>query len=317
MKVDILLISYNQEPFIAQAVESIMMQRVNEDVELRVIVADDCSIDNTLEIIHQYDQKQYEKLQSIGINDEQAIAMRMLLPFVYLDTKQNLGISKNYCRAFSACDADYIAVLEGDDYWSSPYHIEQHIRFLDNHRECSMSMNTITFMKHERNEFVAPCWYWDGDVRFVDTKCQISEGNQLGNLSACVFRNSCIQALPQSLYELSIADWMLGVMLSQQGLLAILKESTSVYRTNENSKWAALSSAQQKERMYAGSIAYDKFQNGLYHAYWEIFRNKLNRKITYKDFLPPFIFPLAKWLKKALRYSCPPIVKKLVKKLYK
>jgi len=317
MKVDVLLICYNQEQFIGQAVESILLQRVKEDVEVRVIVADDCSMDDTLEIIRKCDQKQCDTLQSIGINREQAIDMRMVMPFVYLDTNQNLGISKNYCRAFSASDADYIAVLEGDDYWSSPYHLEQHIRFLDKHRECSMSMNTITRMNQERHEFLAPTWFGNDEVRYVDTKCQISEGNQLGNLSACVFRNSCLQALPLSLYELSIADWMLGVMLSQQGLIAILKESTSVYRTNENSKWASMTSSQQKQNMYEGSIAYDNFQGGLYHAYWEAFRSKLNYKITYKDYLPPVVFPLLKWFKKKSKILCPPIVWKLLKRLFK
>ena len=93
-----------------------------------------------------------------------------------------------------------------------------------------MSMNTITFYAQETQKSKPPYWcYGNHEVYYVDTKRQISEGNQLGNLSACVFRTSCIKQLPDSLYSISIADWMLGVMLSQQGLIALLKESTSVY----------------------------------------------------------------------------------------
>ena len=277
MKLDIILITYNQEQYIAQAVESILMQRVNDDVLVRVIVADDCSKDKTLEIIKSYEKKS-------------------LFPFVYLAADMNLGISKNYQRAFAACDGDYIAILEGDDWWSSPDHIEQHIRFLDTHKECSMSMNTITLFTQETQESKSPYWgYGDSDVFYVNTEYQITQGNQLGNLSACVFRNSCIKQLPDSLFGIPIADWMLGVMLSQQGAIALLKESTSVYRTNANSTWASLSKKQQLKRMLELSKQSDKYQNGLYHIYWKRFRRKLiNRNKRY--LMPPFLYKFLKIL---------------------
>ncbi len=277
MKLNIVLISYNQEQYIAQAMESILMQRVNDDVQVRVIVADDCSKDNTLEIIKSYEKKSP-------------------FPFVYLPVEKNLGISKNYQRAFAACDGDYIAILEGDDWWSSPNHIEQHIRFLCTHKECSMSMNTITFYAQETQTSKLPYWgYGDADVFYVDTECQITQGNQLGNLSACVFRNSCIKQLPASLFGISIADWMLGVMLSQEGSIALLKESTSVYRTNANSTWASLSRKQQVKRMLKLSKQYDKYQNGQYHIYWKRFRRKLiNRNKRY--LMPPLLYKFLKVL---------------------
>lgn len=277
MKVDIVLISYDQEQYIAQAVESILMQRVNDDMQVRVIVADDCSKDRTLEIIKSFEEKSP-------------------FPFVYLAADTNLGISKNYQRAFAACDGDYIAILEGDDWWSSPNHIEQHIRFLCTHKECSMSMNTITFYAQETQTSKLPYWgYGDAEVFYVDTECQITQGNQLGNLSACVFRNSCIKQLPASLFGISIADWMLGVMLSQQGSIALLKESTSVYRTNANSTWASLSRKQQVKRMLKLSKQYDKYQNGQYHIYWKRFRRKLiNRNKRY--LMPPLLYKFLKIL---------------------
>ena len=93
MKIDIILIAYNQERYIAQAVKSIIMQQVDKNVEVRVIVADDCSDDKTLDII-----KSYEATSPF--------------PFVYLDNKTNVGHVLNYQRAFSACNGDYIAVRE-------------------------------------------------------------------------------------------------------------------------------------------------------------------------------------------------------------
>ena len=275
MKIDVILITYNQEQYIAQAVESILMQRVNDDVQVRVIIADDCSKDKTLEIIKSYEKKS-------------------LFPFVYLAADINLGISKNYQRAFAACDGDYIAILEGDDWWSSPNHIEQHIRFLDAHKECSMSMNTITLVTPETQESKPPYWgYGNNDVFYVDTKCQISEGNQLGNLSACVLRKCFVQQLPLTLYDLYIADWMLGVMLSQKGPIALLRDSSSVYRTNSKSQWASLTKKNQIKQLLNLSKQYDASQNGKYHQYWKLYRrNLINKNKRY--LMPPQLYKLLK-----------------------
>lgn len=309
MKVDIILISYNQEQFISQAIESILMQRVKEDVEMRVIVADDFSNDRTLSIIRQYDEKQYESLKNLNLSREKILDLRLALEFIYLESISNLGISKNYQRAFAMCDADYVAILEGDDYWSSPNHIEQHVRFLDNHRGCSMSMNAITRCRHEKNEFIASTWHYPEDVYYVDTKTQIAGGNHLGNLSACVLRNSCIQLLPKSLYDMVIADWMLGIMLSQQGLIALLKESTSVYRTNSNSVWASLTWHQQIQQMLESADIYNEYQNKVFDVYWKIFKNNLvhQPKTTFKEYLPPVLYSVLKAL-------IPPFVKFIKRK---
>lgn len=257
--VDVVLVTYNQEKFIADAVESILIQKVKDDVQLNLIIADDCSTDNTLDIIKSY-------LPDISY------------AYQILDTPCNLGISKNYKRIFEFCTGDYIAILEGDDYWVSPNHIEDHIRFLEKYRFCCLSMNSFVIKVQDNNEFFTPNWTYSNDYKFIDTKTQIIQGNQLGNLSACVLRTTSVKQLPSSIYELSIADWMLGVMLSQYGLLALLKEPSSVYRMNSQSKWASLTPNEQKERLIKLSIEYDNFQEGKFHRYWDIYRKKLNRR---------------------------------------
>ncbi len=275
MKISVILITYNQEQYIRQAIESILMQRFNGEVV--VIVADDCSIDKTLDII-----KSFETISPFK--------------FEYCDSKVNLGISKNYQRAFQACSGDYIAILEGDDYWTSPYHLQQHVDFLDTHRECSMSMNNITILRGEKNIFEPSKWLYSDPIHYVGTIEQIANGNQLGNLSACVLRNECVKKLPEDLFDLLFADWMLGVMLSQQGLLGLLKESTSVYRTNSNSMWANLNFQQETELVLKCIEQYDTFQEKIYHQYWEQYKNKVLKRHSshIKDYLPPFIKYLIK-----------------------
>lgn len=289
MKVDIILVSYNQENFIQCALDSIFVQRVNSDVQVKIIVADDASKDSTLKIINDSEYKSP-------------------FPFFNLPIEDNLGISKNYQRAFQACNGDYIAILEGDDYWSSPYHLQQHIDFLEIHRECSMSMNNITILRDEKNIFEASYWPYYEPIHYIGTKEQIANGNQLGNLSACVLRTQCVKKLPEDLFDLLFADWMLGVMLSQQGLLGLLKESTSVYRTNSNSMWASLNSEQKIDLQIKCIDQYDRFQENFYHQYWEEYKNKLLKRhsSSIKDYLPPFI-------KYFIKLFIPPIFWKILK----
>ena len=97
ISVDIILVSYNQESYIRQAVESILNQQVSDGVDVRVIIADDHSDDNTLSIIAEYEK-------------------RSRFPFYYLPHENNMGMQRNYQRAFASCQGDYVMILEGDDY---------------------------------------------------------------------------------------------------------------------------------------------------------------------------------------------------------
>src|SRR4051812_30714392 len=94
----VLLVTYNHGQFVAQAVESALMQLT--DFEFEIVAVDDCSTDNTLALLKDYEGK-YPRLRVLA-------------------TEKNLGISRNYQRGFAACRGEFIAVLEGDDYWVSP-----------------------------------------------------------------------------------------------------------------------------------------------------------------------------------------------------
>lgn len=267
--IDVLLVCYNQEQYIRQAVESIILQHIPENWHMRVIVADDCSKDRTLDII-----RECEKQSKV--------------PFFYLPCEHNMGISKNYQRAFSACIGKYIAILEGDDYWFTYDHLVDHIAFLDANPLCSMSMNCITIMRAETEETLPAWWQYDDDEHIVSIKEQITEGNQLGNLSACVLRKDCVQKLPQDMFKLYLADWMLGVMLVQQGPIGLFKKSSSVYRTNAQSQWASLSWLQKKILLLKLAKQYDAFQDRKYHEYWKQFIKRTRKEMfSRKKYLMP------------------------------
>lgn len=237
MKVNIILITYNHEGCIRQAVDSILMQRNDYDVE--VIVADDASPDNTVSIISEYTEKSP-------------------LKFTFLPKEANLGFVKNYQRAFKACDGDYVAILEGDDYWTSPYHLKNHVDFLDKHRECAMSYNRHVRYWVDEYRFEVFDWNDNDSYKYI-TAQRLALENCIGNFSCCVFRGELIRGLKPSLFELEFADWLMGMIMGQYGFLAYQKEVTSAYRIHEKGQWSQMSGEEQAKKIIKMIEIYDTF----------------------------------------------------------
>lgn len=282
--IDIILFCYNQEQYIEQALRSIYAQDLPKDVTARIIVADDASPDKTLAIIKR-------------------LAPESPFPIVFLPQEPNMGISKNYKRSFAATEADYVAILEGDDYWL-PNHLAQHIKFWKQHSDCSMAMSRITPMHlwTDGQEQIQPLgrWGYPSDPYLVDLHIQITEGNQLGNLSACSFRGDILRNLPDGLFDIPIADWMIGVMMADHAPIALLAESSSVYRVKASGVWAGRSKWKQHKIMLQYADMYDRFQNGKYHTEWQQFKRSCWHDVrrNWMHYMPQWVQKTWHWIKK-------------------
>lgn len=221
LTVDIILCCYNQQQYVSKAIESILQQKI--DANVRVLVADDCSTDKTLEVVKSYEPQSP-------------------FPFIYLPNQANIGHCKNYQRAFSYCKADYTAILEGDDWWQDVNHLSQHITFLSKHKRYSMSFNRISYYFQDSKESLLRPWPYTKTAHVtIHLYEQICFGNQIGNLSACVFKTELLHTLPEDFFKLNYADWELGMMMAVHGPIALLSECTSTYRINDKGQWSALS----------------------------------------------------------------------------
>lgn len=96
--ISVLICTYNQEKYIAQAIESILMQKCEEGFE--IMIGDDCSTDNTGTIVDEY-QKQYPEI------------VRVIRP------EKNGGASLNMVRLIENAKGEYLSICDGDDYWLS------------------------------------------------------------------------------------------------------------------------------------------------------------------------------------------------------
>ncbi|MDN3656732.1 glycosyltransferase [Ferruginibacter paludis] len=281
MKISVLLITYNQSAYIPQCLASIVTQQV--DGEIEVVVADDFSTDNTVMLIRSF-------------------AEQSAFNFIFLPTSVNLGLVKNYHRAFAACSGDYIAVMEGDDYWTDSKRLQKHLLFFDAHPECVMAMNRYIMRNEFFSIYCTPGFSSPDTFEYVSGP-QMAIENQLGNMSACVFRTSAVQKIKPDLFDLPVADWMIGMVLSEFGVVAILNEYLSVYRIHKNGQWSQLNEQEQIKKMNELIDQYDHYLGYRYHTEFVTHKQRLNgtakqvvpsRGYRLRDFVPPVMMKVLK-----------------------
>ena len=146
--VSIGMLTYNHEKYIACALESILMQNVNFKYE--IVVCDDCSSDNTKNVLLSYMQKYPEVIK------------------VYLNEK-NLGAQGNANKLRTLCKGKYRATLEGDDYWITTSKLQTQVDFLESHPDFVAIGGDFSCI----NDKGMPCPFPWGDIKY--TYCQDEE----------------------------------------------------------------------------------------------------------------------------------------------
>lgn len=116
MLISVVVLTYNHEEYLEQSIDSILDQK--GDFKLEVLIGNDASPDNTKEILKKY-----------GLNPKVKIYNR----------EKNMGASKNLYDLLTKSKGEYIAILEGDDYWTDVYKLEKQVKFLEKNREYVMS----------------------------------------------------------------------------------------------------------------------------------------------------------------------------------
>ena len=104
------MVIYNHEKWIGQAIEGVLMQKTSFTVEL--VIGEDCSTDKTAEILKLYEVK-YPHLIKIVFNEV------------------NKGLAKNFSQLLNKCSGKYIAICEGDDFWTDTDKLAKQVQFLE------------------------------------------------------------------------------------------------------------------------------------------------------------------------------------------
>lgn len=127
MLVSVKMITYNHESFIGKAIEGVLMQKTDFDFEL--IICSDCSTDKTDDVISEY-------LQTHG--------RKNLIK--YFRHEKNLGAYRNGIFALNQCKGKYIALCEGDDYWTDPLKLQKQVDLMENGEDVGLVYTNFAYL---------------------------------------------------------------------------------------------------------------------------------------------------------------------------
>ncbi|WP_439582548.1 glycosyltransferase family 2 protein [Dyadobacter bucti] len=214
IKVSVCVVTYNHEKFVAQTLDSILMQKTTFPFE--IVVGDDCSKDNTATILKEYQQRYPDKIRLI------------------LHSK-NLGLNGKYnaLSTFAAAKGEYIAQFDGDDYLTSPDKLQKQVEMLDAHPEYSACYHNARVIYDDNaappylvNTLAKPAVTVD-DLIGEDELCFIAT-------SSLMFRREDFARNPDPEWtNLSTSgDIPRNIMFATRGPIGYIDEVMSVYRKN-------------------------------------------------------------------------------------
>lgn len=202
----ILCITYNHDKFISEAIDSWLKQKINFKIE--IIIGDDCSTDNTVLEIKKY------------LKSNNHIKL--------IERSMNIGFMNNFIDTYKQCNGKYIAICEGDDYWSDKNKLQMQVDFLENNKNYVLThTNVFTLNNENKLSQLKPDNYC--------SKNNIYNKNEISTLTA-VFRNFKID-FSEKWSEFLMADWPLWINLSEKGQFKYFDKKTGVYRINEIGVW--------------------------------------------------------------------------------
>lgn len=217
-KVSVLMITYNHAPFIAEAIESVLMQQTNFDFEL--VIGEDCSPDNTRELIAQY-VAQYP-------------AIVRLLP-----ATKNLGAHRNFEQVYKAAKGDYFAHLEGDDYWTAPDKLQVFADHLDANPKHSTVFGDVELI--DTDGTLIRDHYFPHDIAPVTTIEELFVADYIPNM-AVMYRRNLFGDFPSFITEAKVpmVDWPLHLMNADTGDLAFIDRVFARYRQHDGGIWSGV-----------------------------------------------------------------------------
>jgi glycosyltransferase involved in cell wall biosynthesis len=241
-------ITYNHENYIADAMESFLMQKT--DFNFEILIHDDASTDRTPEIIKQYESKYPD----------------LIKPIYQTENQYSKGVKISYFNMERA-KGKYIAVCEGDDYWTDPYKLQKQVDYMEKHPECSICIHAVYRVLPDKTK--------------LKLHVRPNRGNKVFTVEEVIYDNGIFATnsflYPAEFntnrpyfYEIApIGDYPLFIYLALQGTVYYIDDFMSAYRIGVKDSWSSRMSSSIERRV----ATYNKIMDML---------DEINRYTEYK-----------------------------------
>lgn len=235
--------AYNHERFIRQCLEGFVMQKA--DFRFEAIVHDDASTDNTAAIIREYAEKYPDIIKPIYETENQY--------------SKHDGSLMRIMNAHTR--GKYIAMCEGDDYWTDPYKLQKQVDFLESHPDYVMCSSRFDKYWQESDVLEEDP---DKDFEGADYDLQnLIGGKWLTQTLTVMYRRSALDLKHYARYGMSL-DMILFYELLKHGKGYCFPEVMGVYRYHEGGVWSEVSQNHRRLTEFKARLAiYRVEQNGM------------------------------------------------------
>lgn len=204
-KVSVCIITYNHENYIAQALEGALKQKC--DFSFEIVIGEDCSSDNTLAICKKFTQQNPDKIR-------------------LLHREKNLGMMNNFVATLKACQGEYIALLEGDDYWTDEFKLACQVEFLERHKDFSICSHNVNIAYEDQ----VSDDQWLGQDAQTERNLEDLLNGSGGATCSLVFRVDALTPIPDWYPKQKGGDWSLQILCASKGKMHYFSDVMGVYR---------------------------------------------------------------------------------------
>lgn len=253
-KLVVCITTFNLEAFISEAIESVLAQITNFDFQ--ILIADDCSTDNTLNILRQYQVKHPSKI-------------------IVLESDRNKGSLANSNRLFDGLNSEYFTFLDGDDYWVNNMFLQNAVDFLDTHKEYTIyagntqylvegKITTEVVSKDLLNSSYSFTDYLCSKVPFIHTSAIV-----LRNVIFCNGLPMCYKKAVGTFEECALrGEDFRRILHLEKGLCFLTDQVFSVYRIHSKGMWQGSTEIRRKIESAISNNFYYHFFKKKYPAYF-------------------------------------------------
>jgi glycosyltransferase involved in cell wall biosynthesis len=214
MKLSVCIFTFNHEKYIASAIESVLRQKTDFDFE--IVIGEDCSTDATPRIVREYEKNYPEKIRA-NFNSS------------------NLGIMANNSQSILQCKGEYIALLDGDDYWTADDKLQKQVAFLESNPDYAFCFHDGKILRQDNTFESFTCCGPEHQthVELKDIICNV----HIPTFSL-VFRKNALGNYPPPWFSsLDAPDRPLFLLLASHGPGYYLNQCWAVYRKHNQGHW--------------------------------------------------------------------------------
>jgi glycosyltransferase involved in cell wall biosynthesis len=232
--VSVLVVTYNHARFVRQALDGALGQRLPQQFE--ILISEDCSTDGTREILQEYAECHPH-------------LVRLLL------SERNLHSNEVVARGFRAARGRYVALLDGDDYWTSDDKLRAQVAFLDARPDLTICFHNVHVVD-EHSQSTGRLWNAPGQPE-VSGLHELLRGNFIAT-SSVMYRRAAVTEVP-AWYDgfFPVTDWPLHVLYAREGRIGYLDRTLGAYRLHGGGLFSTLG---EREKLEANADFYRRLR---------------------------------------------------------